>query len=171
MGFGKDGKGVIIREIVTLTAGALGVGAAVKHTGGATLETTPFRILKTEYFVTIQGNFGAEGDEVIVGMCDGELSTTEIANCLGANGPGDRNNHAAHNNAMLPVWTLSQHKEAHDAATSYHAGDVGKITFNPKWTFGATEGWSFFAYNPLAGSLTSGLVLRIHAKHYGVWVV
>lgn len=171
MGFGKDHKGIIIREAATITVGGLTSKNVIKTTaGGVTLQTTSFRILKSQYFISVLGDFGAEGDEVLVGLCDGELAVAEIVEAININGPVDRNDNVLSEQANRPVFLLDQLKEAHDATTSYTTFGTGMKTFNPRWTFTPTEGWDWFVFNPLGGSLTAGLVILITAKHFGVWV-
>ncbi len=173
MGFGKDGKGIILRETVVLTPGALAAGAVVKHTGGVILQTTSFRILKTEYFVSQQGAFAGEGDEIIVGIANGALTTAQIAEALNADGPDDRND-PDKEEADRAVWLKGpQIKETQLAADTYGEpvpNNGMPMSFSLKWTFTPTEGWDWFAFNPLSGALTTGSVFNITATHYGVWV-
>ncbi len=172
MGFGKDGKGVIIREDVLLTAGGLAAISAVKSTEGITLQTTSFRVIKTTYFVVVRGSFGAEGDEVIIGIADGTLSTAQIAEVMNNNGPADRNAMVSAAIADRAVWPLVQIKEPADSATSYPlpVNNGMPMEKSLRWTFTPTEGWDWFLFNPLAGALTTGLVVAIFATHFGVWV-
>lgn len=172
MGFGKDGKGVIIREIASITVGNLAARTVVKAAAGVTLQTTKFRILKTEYLITQTGSFGADGDSVFIGICDGELSASEIEECLEANGPNDRNDRVPEERAERPVWLLAHYKDPVDAGAGFPqpANNGLPMEHTPRWTFTPTEGWSYFAYNPLLGALTSGATFSIYAKHFGVWV-
>ncbi len=175
MGFGKDHRGMILREKVTLTVGGLAANSVVFHTGGIILETTSFRILKTEYFVTQSGAFAAEGDEVIIGIANGELSAAEVASSLISAGPDDRNDRVGEELAMRAVWLTGPNiKEPADpaAVTTFSAPSNSGLlmSFSLRWTFTPTEGWNWFAFNPLGGALTSGAVFFITAKHFGVWV-
>ncbi len=174
MGFGKDGKGVIIREEVTITPGALVSKTVIKGTGGAVLQTTSFRILKTEYFIVQNNAWATNGDGIIVGLANGALTTVQIADCIDANGPDDRNDTVTADESMRAVWLLNLMKEPFDAGgvadASRQVNNGLPISFNPKWTFTPTEGWDWFAYNPFTGNLTSGASFIIIAKHFGVWV-
>ncbi len=172
MGFGKDGKGAIIRETVVITVGGLAAGSSIKNTGGVTLQTTSFRILKTEMFVHQLGAWAAEGDEVIIGICNGDLSVAEISESINVDGPVDRNDRIKQEQAERAVWLLVDLKEGAEGAlaNSPPANDGLPWTFNLRWTFIPTEGWDWFAFNPLAGALTAGAVFRLTMKHYGVWV-
>ncbi len=172
MGFGKDGKGAIIRETVIVTPGALAAGAAILGTAGVTLDTTSFRILKTDYFVSQRTAWQADGDEIYIGLANGTLSVTEIAETMGNDGPVDRNESVAAAIAERAVWPLLDLKDLPPSGASFSepSNNGQKMSFNPKWTFTPTEGWSWFAFNPLSAALTTGAVFVIHATHYGVWV-
>ncbi len=171
MGFGKDGKGVIIREKPVITVGGLASIAVIKQAGGITLQSSDFRIIKTEYMIVQRGAFGAEGDSVLIGLADNELSVTEIAEAINVDGPVDKNDHVKMEQASRPVWLLAHIKEPHQSTTSYaNIRDLAPSEKVFRWTFTATEAWTWFAYNPLGGALTTGAVFVIFAKHYGVWV-
>jgi len=168
MGFGKDHKGAIIRETQLLTLGGLAAGASIK--AGALTLGDDFRILKTEWQISQRGNWGAVGDEVIIGIADNELSVAEIAECIDADGPLDRNDNLANERAMRPVWTLIDIKGKSTTVVEEVPNDGMMMTFNLRWTFSNPEGWTFFGHNPLGGALTTGAVFFITAKHFGVWV-
>ncbi len=168
MGFGKDGKGVIVRETQTITVGGLTSGTTIK--GGTLTLSEDFRILKTEYLITQIGNWGAIGDEVVIGIADNELSVGEISECISIDGPLDRNDNVGHERSMRPVWLLLDLKGDSTTTVKEPPNDGQMMTFNLRWTFSDPEGWTWFAFNPLAGSLTAGAVFNIIAKHYGVWV-
>ncbi len=106
MGFGKDGKGVIIHEDVQITVGALSSQATIFAVGGITIGED-FRILKTEISVLqSSAGVGAVGDAVLIGVADGELSVGEIAQAINASGPTDRNDNLGNEQSMRPVWTF-----------------------------------------------------------------
>ncbi len=168
MGFGKDGKGAIIRENVTITVGGLAAVAVIKGTSLSISED--FRILKTEYFISQSGNWGAVGDEVIIGFADDELSVGEIAECLNVDGPVDRNDRLAEERVMRAVWSLIDLKGDSTTVVMQPPNDGKFMEHKPRWTFSNPEGWTWFAYNPLSGALTAGAVFIINAKYFGVWV-
>ncbi len=169
MGFGKDGKGAIIRERITLTAGNLAAAGVVKHTSGLTLGED-FRILKIKYHLTLQGNFGALGDQVIVGFANGELSTSEISNCINTDGPNDSNDRLNTEQAERAAWLWHQIVGSSTTVPNAALEDGRVLEQTPRWTFSNPEGWAWFLYNPLGGALTSGLVISVNATYYGVWV-
>ncbi len=172
MGFGKDGKGQILRETVTITVGALAARGVVKHTGGVALDTTSFRILKSEYFIVTATPFQADLDQLIFGFANGALSTAQIAAAIEADGPDDRND-PDKEETMRAVWLLAHVLEGELAAPAGIPQPLNNglpLIFKPRWTFTPTEGWDWIAYNPLDGAITTGAVFNIVATHFGVWV-
>ncbi len=173
MGFGKDNKGVILREALSIAFGALGANSVIKATSiGVALQTTSFRIIKTEFFVAQASAWAADGDAVIIGICNGELSAGEIAECIQANGPDDRNDRVTDERASRAVWLLVHMKDQPETGFNFSlpANDGQPMVKNLRWTFTPTEGWAWFAFNPLSGALTTGAAVNIKATHYGVWV-
>ncbi len=172
MGFGKDGKGVIIKENVTVTPGALASGAVIKAAGGVGLQTTSFRIIKTQFFISQGTAWAGDGDELIFGLCNGELSVTEIAEAIQINGPIDRNDRDIEERASRAVWLLVDLKDPETSGVSFSAPPNNGLPIekNFRWTFTPTEGWDWFAFNPLSGAITTGAVFNIKATHFGVWV-
>ncbi len=55
-------------------------------------------------------------------------------------------------------------------AASEQARNVVKGEKVLRWSFNSDEGWNFFAFNPLDGSLSTGSEVIILAKHFGVWL-
>ncbi len=165
MGFGKDGKGAIIRERVEIDAGALASQASILSTAGGVTLQNDFRIVKTEY--TMYSDGATDGNNFAVGLADGHLSVTQIAACLTANGPNNSADRPGIELAERPVWILEsygQHSTFNDASLN----KMGEKVF--RWTFNGTDGWNFFIFNPLDGALTTGTEIIILAKHFGVWV-
>ncbi len=171
MGFGKDGKGQIIKERTVITVGNLGATVVVKSAGG--IEGSlgeDFRILKTEYFIVQTGEWGALGDQVIIGMADNELSVAEIAENLNLDGPIDRNDNLLNERVFRPVWMFNHLLGTSTVILEEPTDDGNALVQNVKWTFSNPEGWVWFAYNPLLAALTAGATFIIQAKHFGVWV-
>lgn len=168
MGFGKDGTGVILRETQVLTLGALGNGASIKASSNLAI-TDDFRILKTEYFLASRGTIANGQYPIYIGICDNELTTTEINETLSVDGPLDRNDNAGHEASMRPVWVLEQAGQL--VGTAEFTGPIHfKGEKNVRWTFSNSDGWTWFAYNGSGAALTTGQEYRIYAVHYGVWV-
>ncbi len=165
MGFGKDGKGVILHEVTEITLLALASAAALKADTNIVLQDD-FRLIKTEYFAFFDIQ-NSPSEELLIGIADKELSAAEIAQNINVTGPVDRNDNLANEQAMRPVWLISA---LVGSQVPFLANDYLPVEKTIRWTFSDTEGFTFFAYNPRAGAMTTGSVIRIVAKHYGVWL-
>ncbi len=169
MGFGKDGKGALIRESTSLDLGTLGAVTAIKA-DAALVIGDDFRLLKSEIMATLERDLGGTDEAVLIGIADNELSVAEIAECLVANGPIDRNDNLANERAMRPVWIIGQFRGV-GAVETIHMG-LPIIHKGKPWTFSNPEGWTFFAFNPTGAALadTNTPEVKLFATHYGVWV-
>ncbi len=169
MGFGKDGKGVIIIESRPQALGALGAGGGILiGTKLATLER--FRMLKSEMWATITGLTSGEGTGLILGLADGDLTLAEIEGAIETDGPLGPNDITGENIAMRPVWKIGAvDRETGTEAIfeNEHGGHM--LIVKPRWTFARTKSWNWFVYN-LGASLTTGGTVNIRGKHFGVWV-
>jgi len=167
MGFGKDGKGVILRETNIITLSTLGAAAAIKAASNIGLQED-FRLIKTEFFV-FQTAMTAD-EYVIIGISDTELSAAEVAQSYNVDGPVDRNDNLANEQSHRPVWPICIITEGGTGSDSDLPGGGLPIEKTIRWTFSDTEGFTFHAFNPGTAALTTGGVIHITAKHYGVWV-
>lgn len=167
MGFGKDGKGAIIYENAQIALSTLADAAAIKQTSGGIGGNLgeDFRILKTEYSVFVEGFTNDEGP-ITFGIADNELSVTEIAETLNLLGPLARNDRDGQEKSERAVFEYGQVM----ANSSVQGGVEPRHEKTPRWTFSDTDGWTWFAYNDSGAALTTGTILRIRAKHFGVWV-
>lgn len=166
MGFGKDGKGVIL----TLTSnnnalGTLGSQTALKLDNGLidNLEDD-FRLISTEFQIHVTG--GNSEDSVILGIADNELTVAEIAEALDAQ-PVDRNDNLTNERAMRPVFPIGIISDLSGVADGHFQAMQKKTV---RWTFGDSEGWTWFVYNAESAALGTGAIVTLFAKHYGVWV-
>ncbi len=171
IGFGKDGKGTIIQQQLTITVGALAGGNAISGTPLTMAED--FRVLKTEVYASMEGITAGEADQLLFGMADGELSDNEIAEALSVAGPLARNDNQGDERSHRPVWIIGavQVKPA-IAVKGQFIGENGgpKMTGNPRWTFSDPSGWAYFVFNYDNSTITTGISVRCHIKSYGVWV-
>ncbi len=172
MGFGKDGKGVIIRQFVDpVSLGAMATGIAV--TFGSLVMEEDFRILKSEVMAGIVGGDAGEAEGVLLGLANGELSTTEIPESLRAQGPVDRNDRLREERAGRQVHSIGVGVKVAVANTEIVFHD--KNTNSPMcidrfpWTYSNPEGWDFFVYNQ-GPAIAAGSNIYLQATHYGVWV-
>ncbi len=170
MGFGKDGKGVIIRDQNVITLGTLAADAVVKQTGPLAL-TEDFRMLKSEHWVTIQNATKVEADgPLIYGLANDELSVAEIAECLNVNGPldpSDRGNQEQAERAVFPIAIIDF---VEGTAREEHFNDGKPYMHKKPWTYSKAAGFTTFAYNMGSGALTTGGQIRFNNIYYGVWV-
>ncbi len=172
MGFGKQGTGQIIREKVSNAAlGALAGEDVVKVASDITL-AEDFRILKSEITAMVIGLTAGEGDGLVFGMANGELTAAEVEESLEADGPLNRNDAVATARALRKVKTLGFSVAAPNANTvmliqNENGGRL--ITSKDRWTYSDPEGWDYWVYN-LGSTLTTGATMQLLATHYGVWV-
>lgn len=172
MGFGKDGKGQILYDLVEIDIGGLAADdlASTGSTTGTNL-LEDFRILKTEYFITTVFADSVDGP-IVVGMAAGGLSAPEVEECIEST-PTDLSDVLESEQVMRPVWPLETF-----VITSYSGTNelttvgktIAKDSFTPKWTFTNPSGWSWWAYNNSNAALAATGRVYIFAKHYGVWV-
>ncbi len=172
MGFGKDGKGQILYE-AAINDGALGTLASkdVVEFGGSYHEALEedFRILKCEYMMAIapaQAITVLDGP-IVIGFAAANLSAAEIEECIEAV-PVNRGDILLEK-TMRPVWPL-EIMVFEDPDTGNSGAFVRKGSFNPKWTFQNPDGWVWWIYNLSTAALTTGSLLSIFAKYFGVWV-
>ncbi len=166
MGFGKDGKGVIIHERPIITLGALATIAAVH--GGAHTLLEDFRIIKTEFTAVRRGGTAGQGP-IVLFLADAELAVQETAQALNA-GANNENDHLAMEQAHRPVFICGYFSG--NGTTGFLGADQAP---SPKektvrWTFNNPNGWLWGCFNADANDLTTGTEVQIHAKHFGVWV-
>lgn len=163
MGFGKDNKGAIITDATFITLGTLNDVTAVKQDSPLAI-TEDFRMISVDAFVTADGMTNQEGP-ITIGIADNELSVSEIAEAINAGGPLDSNDRSAQEQAERAVFPLF------DLYPSNQGGmEVSNQRHKVRWTFKDSDGWCWFAYNHGGAALSSGGVVRIICKYYGVWV-
>ncbi len=171
MGFGKDGKGAIIRESQSVTLGALARLAGVSLVGPAITED--FRLLKSVIHATCESITAGEGAGMSLYISNGELSTAERELAIETTGPLDRNDRLLMEQAERFVKLIG--------VVDTVAGADGIITFRDpvtngpvltpatRWTFNNPEGWDFLFYNT-GPALTTGGAGVVIGQHFGVWV-
>ncbi len=171
MGFGKNNTGVIIREDIDGVPGAL-VNGAVDVAGGPSL-TEDFRLLKSEVTCSIRGLTGPQGEGLLLGIANGELTSAEIAECLSVNGPVDRNDRLAIEKAerFCKIFGATGPNKGDGSTTqTFYGIDGGPLMeVKPRWTFSDPEAWNWFIYNN-GLVLTTGSTYQLLITNYGVWV-
>ncbi len=173
MGFGKDGKGQIIRENVTISLGTLAANTAIKASAQVAIQED-FRLIKTRASVNYFSPDLDVDNAIVVGIADNELSATEISEALTAS-PTDHNDNVPQERSMRPVFELQgvngEYFFDSQANTPIAIAHVYDIDETIRWTFGNPEGWVWFAFNFTDAAFATGGLVNIHAKNYGVWVV
>lgn len=160
MGFGKDGKGVIIDGKLSLTLGALASNTSLKSGGNVTV-TDHFRMIKLEAWAYARGLTAAEA--IVIGIADDDLTVAEIEAKIETSllDPNDR---VQAEESQRPVFLLEIMQGGQPSAVKH-------IERTIRWTFHEDTGWTWFAYNPSsAAALTTGCVVEILQKAFGVWV-
>lgn len=169
MGGFKD-TGVIIRGTHTADLGALANQEAVKIDANALDED--FRLLKSEVYASVIGATAGELVGLLFGICDGELTAAEIAECI-LSEPVDSNDNASNEKAMRPVWIIGATPDnivpvVNQAFVNENGGR--KMEWKKRWTFSNPEGWDFFVFNNRGFALTTGADIVVQATNYGLWV-
>ncbi len=172
MGFGKDGRGAIIREQTSGSIGALSAQDEVQI-GTALALIDDFRILKTELFAHVRGLTAGEGNGGILVMADGDLTSAEVEAALEVDAPLAANDSVGA--AVAERWTKTVAALVVDDVTNTFAtfrGDNGgtMITVKPRWTFGAASRWKWYFYNQSGATIQTGATVELIATHFGVWI-
>lgn len=169
MGFGKDGKGAIVRESDVIALAALVNNTAIKQTANLDI-TDDLRILKSEYTIGFTGHTAGEAP-IDLYMCNNDLSVGAIAEAISAaQGPlnkSDRDRAEQAERAVKLVGTLQQQAVGHALGPD---NQHGVITIKHPWTYTKGVGWVLVAINRSGSTLTTGTIVRFSAVHYGVWV-
>ncbi len=169
MGFGKDGKGVIIRESRSQALSGLSNGAGIIiGTKLATLER--FRMLKIEVYCNVNALTSTEGTGLLLGLADGDYTIAEIEAAIENNGPLGPNDTEDAEVSMRPIWWLGA-VDRETGVDGLFENETGghRLVFTPRWTFSRMKSWNFFVYN-LGTNLTTGASAILRAKSFGVWV-
>ncbi len=163
MGFGKDGKGFILYDVLNVQPGALGTKDVVLSAGQFTGNLDEdFRIVKMEMYAA--WNSQAAGDILMFGVCNGDLTAAQVEECIEAV-PADIDDVPANEFTMRAVFPLAIF---HD---NFAGTPVAAIEKTLRWTFKNPEGWTYWVYNPdSAIPVTTGGKLNVFIKIYGVWV-
>lgn len=172
MGFGKDHKGVMIREFASdIALGALAHDDLVLIPSGVS-PTEDFRMLKAELAVIAQGLTSGQGVGLIFGICNGELTDAEVEEAIEATGPVDRNDRVAEERATRNVKILSILDSRGGAETEMvfkGEHDSPIIVTKHRWTYSDPEGWNYFIYNAGA-ALTTGASVSVIGTLFGLWL-
>ncbi len=169
MGFGKDGKGVIIRESRGQALGTLAAGTGLFiGTKFVTLER--FRMLKAEIYATITGLTSGELTGFIFGLADGQYSLAQVEEAIEESGPLGPNDEISADKADRPVWfTGAIDRETGTEAIFENENGGHMMIIKPRWIFARTKSWNYFVYD-LGAAITTGSTVNIRAKSFEDWV-
>ncbi len=174
MGFGKDGKGAIITHADIITLSTLATNTALKQDAPLAI-TEDFRLIKMEIAAWLANGTVGEGP-IHLYLVNDELTVAEIAECILNAGPLDRNDRVAQERAERAVFLVGTFGNAQGASDAVDDplrgadGQEGVVNKTIRWTFSDPEGWSLVAFNQSGGTLTTGGVVRMVCKFFGVWV-
>lgn len=175
MGFGKDGKGAIVKEQTVVTLGALAAKDAAGNDSAVVLDMD-FRILRSDITATIVGLTSGEGAGLILYMTEGDLSVSESEVNIEQNGPLRLGQQIEEEVASRWVRRIAATLEVEGQTTVPMVNKYGGplLEATPRWTFrrgrtGTEGGWNWVVYND-GVVLTTGATVGILATHYGVWV-
>ncbi len=170
MGFGKDGKGVIFTQKDLITLGTLGAASAIKQTTPPAM-TEDFRMIKAEIAATMTGHTVGESP-IHLYLVNDNLSVAEIAEAIDAEGPLSNSDRIPEERASRAVFLLGTYSSGEAVAPLEGAdGQKGVIEKTIRWTFSSSDGWALVAFNDSGAALTTGSVIRLVAKYFGVWVI
>ena len=169
MGFGKDGKGVIITEARSQALGTLAAATAlIIGTNLATLER--FRMLRGEVFASIIGVTSGELNGLVFGIADGDLTLAEIEEAIENGGPLGPNDTVQDAIAMRLVKFIGMTDRETGTELVFHNHEGGhRMVTKPCWTFARTKSWNWFVYN-MGVVPTTGAIVLFRSKSFGVWV-
>ncbi len=176
MGFGKDGKGAIVKENTSLTlAGLAGQDTALANSSVAL--DKDFRILRSDITAVVRGITSLEGQGLILYLSEGDLDATLVEANIELNGPlalGDRDNEEIAGRWVRRVGILMSPSvnETERVFSNKYGG--GLLSIEPRWTFrrrrtSTQGGWDWVVYNS-GVTITTGATVQILCTHYGVWV-
>ncbi len=171
MGFGKDGKGVILMEARSQALGALSNGSGILI-GTKLAITDSFRMLKAIGHFGISGLTTQEGSGLLLYLANGNLSLAEAEAKIELSGPLDR--------SARPEVELAERFVKLVGVTGPPVAGLEQVVIDafsnapvivtkPRWTFGATDSWNWILYNH-GQNLTTGATISIRVEDFGVWV-
>lgn len=164
MGFGKDGRGIILYDQVAIPLGSASPDSIVATSGRFTgnLEED-FRITRLDLWAGFQEPLPADEGPILIGIGSGTLDATELAECLDSS-PFDNDGVPDIEETMRPVWPLAI---LTGSVTAPPTISMEKVL---RWTFKNPAGWNWWARSLDDDSLAGGSIIVVFAKIFGVWV-
>ncbi len=165
--FTKTPNSAIIAGVDAVTLSTLADGAAIKQDNPIAIQED-LRILSIDLIATLTGSTNEEGP-IYYGIASDDLTAAEIASAINVDGPLGPGDIGRKELAERPVFVLGAFMP--DAEGN---GDIGPQNkrHSIRWTFyNNAGGYTYFAFNASGGVLTTGAVVRLQDKIFGVWVV
>ncbi len=169
--FSRNEKaGIVYDPSVTITLGTLAAAAAITANSkidGSRLNG--FRVLKSELWIGASGKTTGEGPVVIGLAFDADAANVALAMAADPQADGRQTgDKVANTEAKFPVFPIAMIGKAEtkigiESVTMKH-------TLKPQWSAPEGSGLQYFAFNADTGALTTGTVVEIFAKHFGVWL-
>ncbi len=154
----------IVWDDTNVALGSLGAGIAV--TAASKIDSARlqgFRVLRTEWYMGVTGMTTGEGP-LLLGMSVG-LSAAQIQG--GIQGDPQRSHDVTESDqAQRPIWPLQVFMANADGDGTIVAQGVIKLG----WSVPEGVSLNFFVINFTASALTTGAVVNVIAKHFGVWL-
>ncbi len=169
MGFGKDNKGVIIRQSISQAILTLAPDTGLIITAAPVI-LERFRMLKSEVYANVEGLQTNEGRGLSLWLADGDLTLAQIEECIELSGaplgPNDPVEAAIAERFVMFVGAAggSTISHFHDRETN-----APYCIIKPRWTFARTKSWNFVLYN-IGSVMTTGATVNLRVKNFGVWV-
>jgi len=171
MGFGKEGKGIINRQSLTVAI------VTLAQSTGLIVGTKPaievgFRMLKSEVVCTVTGVTPGELNGLALYLVDGDYDLTEFEASVELNAPLGPNDSVNLEKAMrFMKFAGAADRVAGADGVLVLRNDNGGIllTTMPRWTFQRVKSWNWILYNHGVAP-TTGATAFVKAKNFGVWV-
>ncbi len=124
-----------------------------------------------ELSAALVGNTSGE-NPIDLYLVNDELSVAEIAASIAAAGPLGRSDRGGQELAERAVFLLGTFIGANpNLPLLGEDGQEGVINKTVRWTFSDAQGWSIAAHNRSGGTLTTGSVVRLATKFFGIWLI
>ncbi len=174
MGFGKDGKGQLLREVDSFDVGSIPAQGMQKNTSLTATIERGFRILKSKGTATITAVDTGAG-AIIMYLASNAMTEAEALQAIrgGASAGTDKafplstNQVPEKEYAERRMWKLGVFNSESTDIQSFFDWDV-----DIRWTFQEGTGWAYFLYNTenVAKVGANWGSVDLVAEQYGVWV-
>ncbi len=160
----------LLYDDIVITLGALGANSvAITASKIDAARENGFRVIKTQYWIDWQGKTAVEGP-VIVGYAFG-MDANAISATISSD-PQSSNLDFVDGETKNPVFPMELIPFASTdggGATPGQGGfTMGEVV--PRWSVPEGSNLNWFARNLGGAGMTTGTVVLIFAKHFGVWL-